>query len=125
MTTNKFTPAAAFGAAVLMLTSCQETDVEAPTVCTSEDTANSVLVDEIEAEAGTILTIEDTFCDNEGLSEVRWDIHNAADHVHEEGEEEEGLILHSGTDWEVLELQSLDGTSATAAVTIDLSLIHI
>jgi hypothetical protein len=122
MTTIKFTPAAAFGAAILMLTSCHETDVEAPTVCTSEDTANSVLVDEIEADAGTTLTIEDTFCDNEGLSEVRWDIHNAADHAHEEGEEEEGLILHSGTDWEFLELQSLDGQSATAAITLDIPL---
>jgi len=122
MTTPTFTPAAAVCSAILMLTSCQQTDVEAPTVCTSEDTANSVLVDEIEAEAGTTITIEDTFCDNEALSEVRWDIHNAADHAHEEGEEEEGLILHSGTDWEVLELQALDGTSATATITLDIPL---
>ena len=122
MKTNKFTPAAAVCTAILMLTSCQKTDVEAPTVCTSEDTANSVLVDEIEAEAGTTIVIEDSFCDNEALSEVRWDIHNAADHAHEEGEEEEGLILHSGTDWEVLEMQSLDGTSATAAITLEIPL---
>ena len=102
--------------AALTLASCQKTDEEAPTVCTPEASANSILADEIEAMAGDHLDIEDVFCDNEGLSEVRYDIHSAAGHAHEgeegTGEDDHGLILHSGTDWEVLETLSLTGTEA-------------
>ena len=38
--------------AILTMVSCQKTDEEAPTVCTPEASANSVLADEIEAMAG-------------------------------------------------------------------------
>ena len=109
-------------AAAFMLTACQETDLEAPAICTDLSVSNSVLADEIEALAGSTVTIEDVFCDNAGLSEVRWDVHNAADHAHEEGEESEGLILHSGEDWEVLEIQSLSGTSAAQALSVAIPL---
>ena len=81
-----------------------------------------MLADEIEAIAGTTITITDVFCDNEELSEVRWDIHNAADHAHEEGESDEGFVLHSGTDWEVLETTSLTGTSNTNSIALDIPL---
>ena len=105
-----------------MLSSCQETDLESPAICTDPTASNSVLVDEIEALAGSTVTIEDAFCDNAGLSEVRWDVHNAADHAHEAGEESEGLILHSGEEWEVLEIQSLSGTSASQALSVTIPL---
>ena len=87
---------------VILLGSCGKTDTEAPTICTETGTEFSVLADEIEAMAGTGMIILDSFCDNEELSEVRWDVHNAADHAHEEGEADEGFVLHSGTNWEVI-----------------------
>ena len=65
---------------------------------------NSVLSEEIEAVAGDHIDIEDLFCDNEALSQVRYDIHNGEGHALDEGEEgeeeehEHGLVLHSGTD---------------------------
>ena len=108
--------------AILTMVSCQKTDEEAPTVCTPEASANSVLADEIEAMAGDHVDIEDVFCDNEGLSQVRYDIHNAAGHAHE-GEEDEhdhGLTLHSGTDWEILETQSLSGTEVEVDFHVDI-----
>jgi len=105
---------------MLLLNSCQETDVEAPTVCTADGTAFSVLSDEIEAVAGTTVTLEDVFCDNSEFSEVRWDVHNAADHAHEEVESNEGLILHSGEEWEVLQIQPLSGTALASSFTFDI-----
>lgn len=109
-------------AVAFMLSSCQETDLEAPVICTDPGVSNSVLADEIEALAGSTVTIADVFCDNAGLSEVRWDVHNAADHAHEAGEESEGLILHSGEEWEVLEIQSLSGTSTSQALSVAIPL---
>lgn len=109
-------------AVAFMLSSCQETDLEAPAICTDPSASNSVLADEIAALAGSTVTIEDVFCDNAGLSEVRWDVHNAADHAHEAGGESEGLILHSGEEWEVLEIQSLEGTSAAQVLSVDIPL---
>jgi len=106
----------------ILFASCGKTDTELPTVCTEAGSETSVLADEIEAIAGTTITITDVFCDNEELSEVRWDIHNAADHAHEEGESDEGFVLHSGTDWEVLETTSLTGTSNTNSIALDIPL---
>lgn len=122
MNTVKISTAVACSTIIFLLTSCQETDVESPSVCTAQNTANSVLSDEIEAQAGGVILLEDTFCDNVALSEVRWDIHNAADHAHEEGEEGEGLVLHSGTDWEVLEITTLEGTVAATSLSLDIPL---
>ena len=110
----------------MVFASCQNTDTEAPTVCTEAGVMNSILADEIEAEAGDHLDIEDLFCDNEGLSQVRYDIHNGEGHAHEEeGEEEEhehGLVLHSGTDWSVLRNIDLEGTEAEAELHVDVPL---
>jgi hypothetical protein len=112
----------ALACVAIIFTSCGKTDTEFPTVCTEAGSETSVLADEIEAIAGTTVTITDVFCDNEELSEVRWDIHNAADHSHEEGESEEGFVLHSGTEWEKLETTSLTGTSSTVSITLDIPL---
>ena len=105
------------------LTSCDKTDNEAPTVCTQAGAMNSVLADEVEAEAGDHIDLEDLFCDNEGLSQVRWDIHNGQGHAHEDDEgHEHGLTLHSGTDWAVLETANLEGTEAEAELHVDVPL---
>ena len=108
--------------AAILFSSCGKTDTELPSVCTEPGSDTSVLAEEIEAMAGASITIADIFCDNEELSEVRWDIHNAADHAHEEGESDEGFVLHSGTDWEVLEVNSLTGTSTSNSITLDIPL---
>ena len=108
--------------------SCQETDSEAPTACTDLGATNSVTAEEIEAEAGDHVDLEDVFCDNEALSEVRWDIHNGEGHAHEDGDEgdeeehEHGLVLHSGTDWAVLETQALSGTQEEVDLHVDVPL---
>ncbi|MED5318116.1 MAG: hypothetical protein VX758_03155, partial [Bacteroidota bacterium] len=77
---------------------------------------NSITADEIEGVAGDHVDIEDVFCDNAGLSQVRYDIHSAEGHAHEVSDEDDehndGLILHSGTDWSVLRTIELDGTEA-------------
>jgi hypothetical protein len=112
----------ALACVVIIFTSCGKTDSEFPTVCTEMGSETSVLADEIEAIAGTTVTITDLFCDNEELSEVRWDIHNAADHSHAEGDADEGFVLHSGTEWEVLETNSLTGTSTSNSITLDIPL---
>jgi hypothetical protein len=106
----------------ILFASCGKTDTELPTVCTELGSETSVLADEIEAIAGTTVTITDVFCDNEELSEVRWDIHNAADHAHEEGGSDEGFVLHSGTEWEVLETTSLTGTSNASSIALEIPL---
>jgi hypothetical protein len=108
--------------AVIFFSSCGKTDTELPTVCTEPGSTNSVLADEIEGMAGTSIDITDTFCDNEALSEVRWDIHNAADHAHEENESDEGFVLHSGTEWELLQVNALSGTSTANTITLDIPL---
>ena len=112
----------ALTATAILFSSCGKTDAESPTVCTEAGSETSVLADEIEANAGTSVTITDIFCDNEELSEVRWDIHNAADHAHEEGESDEGFVLHSGTEYEVIQTTSLTGTSNTSSITLDIPL---
>lgn len=122
MKTNHIFSVVSVGAALTLFTSCQESDIESPSVCTEPNATNSILLDEIEAMAGTTISVEDTFCDNQRLSEVRWDVHNAADHAHEQNAEEEGLIFHSGTEWEVLEMQSLQGTSDIGVLTLDIPL---
>ena len=122
--TSSFSAAAALIllSGVILLSSCGKTDTEAPTICTETGTEFSVLTEEIEAMAGTQILISDSFCDNEELSEVRWDVHNAADHAHEEGDADEGFVLHSGTNWEVLETSSLAGTSDDASLTLNIPL---
>ena len=123
-----FIQTSAVALVAMALVSCQETDTEAPTACTGLGATNSVTAEEIEAEAGDHVDLEDIFCDNEALSEVRWDIHNGEGHAHEDeedGEEEEhehGLVLHSGTDWAVLETQALSGTEAEVDLHVDVPL---
>jgi len=111
-----------FFLACLFLTACSSSDTTPPTVCTASDSSlPSVLMDEVEAEAGSSVTITDTFCDDEGLSEVRWDLHSAEGHAHgEDGEmEDEGFVLHSGTSWAELEVRLISGTSSTEEWTVD------
>jgi hypothetical protein len=96
--------------ATLFIYSCGTTDIDPPTICSNLVQNGVSTFDEVEALAGTSLTLTEAFCDNEELGEVRWDIHSAEGHSHE-GEEEEGFILHSGTTWSVLETQNLSGTS--------------
>lgn len=111
-TQNKSTHYAALAALLMgLFTSCGKTDTEAPGVCSDPGCASCVLADEIDAMAGTTVVLTDAFCDNEELSEVRWDVHNAADHAHEDGEVEEEFVLHSGIAWEVLETVVLSGSS--------------
>ena len=115
-------PTIALACVAILFSACGKTDTELPSVCSETGNELSVLAGEIEALAGSSIQITDLFCDNEALSEVRWDIHNAADHAHEEGESEEGFVLHSGTEWEVLEVNSISGTSSTNSITLDIPL---
>ena len=97
-------------AAMTTLFSCGTTDIDPPTICT-ENVENGIsTLDEVDADAGTTIILLESFCDDEGLGELRWDIHSAEGHSHE-GEEEEGFVLHSGTDWSVLEIQNLSGSN--------------
>jgi hypothetical protein len=126
MNTKIIFPFAACIGMAMAFVSCQETDTEAPSVCTEAGAMNSILSEEIEAVAGDHIDIEDLFCDNEALSQVRYDIHNAEGHAHDEGvdgeEEEHGLVLHSGTDWSVLRNVDLEGTEAEAELHVDVPL---
>lgn len=70
---------------------------------------------EIDVLAGDTITLSDLFCDDEGLSEVRWDIHSAEGH---EGHEDEGLVWFSGSDWAVLENQGLSGLEDASSITL-------
>jgi len=108
----------------LALVSCGTTDTELPTICDSDNLTGlpSVLNDEIEVEAGTTVTVHDAFCDNEGLGEVRWDLHSAEGHEHEEGEEEEEFTLFSGGDWEELEVRSVAGMKSEESFTFNVPL---
>lgn len=124
-------------AAVAALSSCQPTDREDPTVCTGLGAEFSVTAAEIDVLAGDTITLSDVFCDDEGLSEVRWDIHSAEghegheedehDHDHHEEEEHEeheneGLVLFSGSDWAVLENQGLSGLEDASSITLNVPL---
>ncbi len=114
---------AAFAAATLAV-SCGKTDEQVPTVCTEYPGPYSVLNAEIDADAGTTILLTDRFCDDEGLSQVRWEVHNASGHAHEEEgtDEHEGLVLHSGTEWEALQLTDLEGVSADAEWSVEIPL---
>ena len=107
----------------LAFSSCGTADTEPPTLCQAQNLTGlpSVTLDEIEAEAGTSVTVFDAFCDDTELGEVRWDLHSAEGHEHEEGEEE-GFVLHSGTDWAELETRALEGTFAEEGFTFDVPL---
>ena len=111
--------AAAFG-----LASCGTTDTEVPTICDADNLTGlpSVMLDEIEVDAGTGVVVNDAFCDDTDLGEIRWDLHSAEGHEHEEGEEE-GFVLNSGTDWAVLETRAVSGTKAEAPDVI--TLLHV
>ena len=67
MNTKIIFPFAACIGMAMAFVSCQETDTEAPSVCTETGAVNSVLAAEIEAVAGDHIDIEDLFCDNEAL----------------------------------------------------------
>lgn len=110
-------------AVAVALVSCGTTDTEPPTVCDVSNPAAlpSVTADEIEVEAGTSVTVLDAFCDDTELGEVRWDLHTAEGHEHEEGEEEE-FTLHSGTEWSLLEIHPLEGTRAEDGFTFEVPL---
>jgi hypothetical protein len=117
----KFNSIYAAGFAATLFVSCGTTDTEPPSVCS--DVANlsgvsSVLMDEIDADAGSTVTVTDSFCDDSALGEVRWDLHSAEGHAHEEGEEEE-FTLNSGTDWSELEVRALEGSAAEETFTFD------
>lgn len=120
---NKIHVLAAFGVA-LLAASCGKTDEAAPTICTDAPANSSVLNEEIDVEAGEVIALTDRFCDNEGLGQVRWSVHNAAGHAHEEegGHEEAEFVLHSGTEWEVLRLMDLEGVEAEDQLTLELPL---
>lgn len=125
MKINMYTAAMA---ATVALASCGTTDTEPPTLCDSDNLTGlpSVTMDEIEADAGTTLTVHDAFCDNDGLSEVRWDLHSAEGHEHEEeheGEEHgEEFVLYSGSDFEKLKIRQVEGTKVEASFTVDVPL---
>lgn len=110
--------AAAFG-----LASCGTTDTEVPTICDADNLTGlpSVMLDEIEVDAGTGVVVNDAFCDDTDLGEIRWDLHSAEGHEHEEGEEE-GFVLNSGTDWAVLETRAVSGTKAEEQFAFDVPL---
>ena len=115
------------------MASCGTTDTEPPTVCDSDNLTGlpSILAGELEVEAGTTVTLHDAFCDNDGLAEIRWDLHTAEGHAHDEeheGEEHEGeeheeeFILWSGSDWEKLETRAVEGTKSEEQFTFDVPL---
>ena len=128
MKINTFIAAIAASAA---LSSCGTTDSEPPTVCDSNNLTGlpSVMMEEIEVEAGTTVTIHDAFCDNDGLAEIRFDLHSAEGHEHEDehedehgDEHEEEFVLYSGSDWEVLETRTVEGTQTEEQFTFDVPL---
>ena len=101
----------AIGTCIFMY-SCGTTDSVAPTFCSvADDVAD---MDEVEANAGETLTLNQTVCDNDALGTANWDIHSAEGHAHE-GEEEEGFVLFSGT-WDYDFSDGLTGTSEVSSV---------
>lgn len=104
-------------AVVISLASCGTTDVTLPVICDEVAEGSVSALAEIEAEAGTSITLIQSLCDNEELGEVKWDIHSAEGHSHE-GEEEEGFTLYSGSDFAVIETLPLSGTSDTTTITL-------
>jgi hypothetical protein len=120
MMKNNMLPLAACVGMALALASCQGTDREKPTVCTGLGATYSVTAAEIDVLADSHIDLADVFCDNEGLSQVRYDIHNGAGHAHEaSGEDDHGLVLHSGTEWSVYELIDVSGTEASTDLHVE------
>ena len=105
--------------AMITLFSCGTSDIDPPTICTENIENGISTLDEVDADAGTTVTLLESFCDDEGLGELRWDIHSAEGHSHE-GEEEEGFVLYSGTDWSVLEIQDLSGSNDDGQISFDI-----
>tara|TARA_Y100001954_G_scaffold236879_1_gene298847 strand:- start:1797 stop:2525 length:729 start_codon:yes stop_codon:yes gene_type:complete len=96
--------------------SCGTTDSDAPTFCSVD--GDVAIVDEVEALAGSTLSLNQTVCDNEALGTANWDLHSAEGHAHE-GEEEEGFVLFSGS-WDYDFSDELSGTSATSGISTDI-----
>ena len=106
----------ALGTCIFMY-SCGTTDSDAPTFCS--EAGDVAIVDEVEAMAGSTLTLNQTVCDNDALGTANWDLHSAEGHAHEGEEEEEGLILFSGS-WDYDFSDVLSGTSTTSGITTDI-----
>ncbi len=99
-------------ATCIFMYSCGTTDSNAPTFCS--EAGDVAIVDEVEAMAGSTLTLNQTVCDNEALGTANWDLHSAEGHAHE-GEEEEGFVLFSGS-WDYDFSDELTGTSETSGI---------
>ena len=106
----------ALGTCIFMY-SCGTTDSDAPTFCS--EAGDVAIVDEVEAMAGSTLTLNQTVCDNDALGTANWDLHSAEGHAHEGEEEEEGLILFSGS-WDYDFSDELSGTSTTSGISTDI-----
>ena len=106
----------ALGTCIFMY-SCGTTDSDAPTFCS--EAGDVAIEDEVEAMAGSTLTLNQTVCDNDALGTANWDLHSAEGHAHEGEEEEEGLILFSGS-WDYDFSDVLSGTSTTSGITTDI-----
>lgn len=100
-------------ATCLLMYSCGTTDAEAPTFCSAD--GDVAIVDEVEAMAGETLSLVQTVCDNDALGTANWDLHSAEGHAHEGEEEEEGLVLFSGS-WDYDFADDLTGTTATSGI---------
>ncbi|MBM55743.1 MAG: hypothetical protein CMB32_04205 [Euryarchaeota archaeon] len=103
-------------ATCIFMYSCGTTDSDAPTFCSVD--GDVAIVDEVEALAGSTLSLNQTVCDNEALGTANWDLHSAEGHAHE-GEEEEGFVLFSGS-WDYDFSDELSGTSATSGISTDI-----
>ena len=103
-------------ATCIFMYSCGTTDSDAPTFCS--EAGDVAIVDEVEAMAGSTLSLNQTVCDNEALGTANWDLHSAEGHAHE-GEEEEGFVLFSGS-WDYDFSDELSGTSATSIISTDI-----
>ena len=103
-------------ATCIFMYSCGTTDSDAPTFCSVA--GDVAIVDEVEAMAGSTLTLNQTVCDNEALGTANWDLHSAEGHAHE-GEVDEGFVLFSGS-WDYDFSDELTGTSETSGISTDI-----
>lgn len=92
------------------LAGCQREDVEAPELTL---VVNGTVAPEMAtADAGKSLWVTMELSDDQGLARVELDLHSAVGHGHE-GMAPDSLVLHSGAaDWEVIDVDFLDGPSA-------------
>lgn len=96
--------------ALLLFTSCVETDQNAPFVTVK---VQGVVAEHHELEAGTAWNLVVEATDDMALSQLRIEIHSAEGHDHGEGNGvTTGWTAYSGT-WDVLEIADLQGDSAT------------